>query len=461
MEQTEAKKQLILGRPPQDDDELWEVVRLLWGISIPRTPICPHHQSPFDAFADAYFARSPFSIWKASRGMGGKTNTLGLLALTEAVTLGAQVTVLGGSAAQSLRVYEISLEAWAHKNAPTGLLVDQPNKYSTNLTSGAWIRALTASQRSVRGQHPQRLRLDEIDEMELEILEAAQGQPMSKNGIQTQTVASSTHQYPDKTMTEMLKRAKEKGYPVYEWCWRETVQPHGWLPVSEVERKRSEVSQAMWDIEFDMQEPSFEGRAIDAEKVDEMFSLSTHPKVSGEVGKEYLFEKYNGEGVYITGIDWAKQRDYTVIATLRTDVEPWRVVAFERTHREAWGDMVKKAQDRVAKYPGKLVHDATGIGNVVEDYIEIDSIPYVITGSNKKNLFSEYISACERGLIQSPMVESMYQDHKYAGFDDIYGNGHTPDSMVAMALAWAERGYKFEAIAPLIDFVRQKSPWSV
>ena len=82
MEQTETKKQLILGRPPQDDDELWEVVRLLWGISIPRTPICPHHQSPFDAFADAYFARSPFSIWKASRGMGGKTNTLGLLALS-------------------------------------------------------------------------------------------------------------------------------------------------------------------------------------------------------------------------------------------------------------------------------------------------------------------------------------------------------------------------------------------
>ena len=228
--------------------------------------------------------------------MGGKTNTLGLLALTEAVTLGAQVTVLGGSAAQSLRVYEISLEAWAHKNAPTGLLVDAPNKMSTNLTSGAWIRALTASQRSVRGQHPQRLRLDEIDEMELEILEGAQGQTMSKNGVETQTVASSTHQYPDKTMTEMLRRAKERGFPVYEWCWKETIKPHGWLDPKEVERKRSEVSQAMWDIEYDMQEPSFEGRAIDKDKVDDMFSLETHQKVRGEVGEEHLFEKYNGEG---------------------------------------------------------------------------------------------------------------------------------------------------------------------
>ena len=58
-------------------------------------------------------------------------------------------------------------------------------------------------------------------------------------------------------MTEMLKRAKEKGYPVYEWCWRETVQPHTRLVTSFRSRKKSEVSQAMWDIEFDMQEPSF------------------------------------------------------------------------------------------------------------------------------------------------------------------------------------------------------------
>ena len=59
------------------------------------------------------------------------------------------------------------------------------------------------------------------------------------------------------------------------------------------------------------------------------------------------------------------------------------------------------------------------------------------------------------------MIETMYQDHKYASFDDVYGNGHTPDSMVAMALAWAERGFKFEFISPLVDFVRDKSPWKL
>ena len=38
------------------------------------------------------------------------------------------------------------------------------------------IQALTAAQTAVRGAHPTRLLLDEIDEMKLPILEAAQGQ---------------------------------------------------------------------------------------------------------------------------------------------------------------------------------------------------------------------------------------------------------------------------------------------
>ena len=36
---------------------------------------------------------------------------------------------------------------------------------------------------------------------------AAMGQPMSKGGIPAQTVQSSTHQYPDGTMTYALEQA--------------------------------------------------------------------------------------------------------------------------------------------------------------------------------------------------------------------------------------------------------------
>jgi hypothetical protein len=269
-------KQVVINRLPQDDDELWWTVQGLWGYKIPRVAVCPTHTSPFQAFADAYFARSPVSIWKASRGFGGKSRTLGVLGLTEMALLGSEVNVLGGSGAQSLNVHQTSQTAWSWHHAPKALLTQPPTKYDTDLKNGGHMRSLMASQTSVRGSHPPRLRLDEIDEMDLDILEAAQGQPMRQRGphgiIETQTVMSSTHQYPDKTMTAMLQRAAEKHWPVYEWCWRETSNPYdGWLEPDEVERKRNEISQHMWDTEYDLQEPSVEGRAIDTDAVERCF----------------------------------------------------------------------------------------------------------------------------------------------------------------------------------------------
>ena len=73
------------------------------------------------------------------------------------------------------------------------------------------IQALTASQTAVRGAHPTRLLLDEIDEMKLPILEAAQGQPMDRDGVRAQTVMSSTHQYPDGPVTALRRRAADLG----------------------------------------------------------------------------------------------------------------------------------------------------------------------------------------------------------------------------------------------------------
>ena len=87
----------------------------------------------------------------------------------------------------------------------------------------------------MRGPHPQRLRIDEVDEMLLAVLDAAHGQPMDRAGVQAQTVISSTHQHPDGTMTTVLQRAAARGWPVYQWCYRDTLEPPGWLTQAQVD----------------------------------------------------------------------------------------------------------------------------------------------------------------------------------------------------------------------------------
>ena len=457
---------ILLGRLPQDDDELWEYVRVVWGITIPRHAVCRDHTSPFHAFADAYFGRNPVTVWKASRGFGGKSTLMGLLCIVEAATLGAQVTVLGGSAAQSQRVHEVTHERWYHEFAPRALLEGEPTKYTTRLKNGAWIIALMASQKSVRGPHPQRLRLDEVDEMDLELFEAAQGQPMDARGIRSQTVVSSTHQYPDGTMTELLKRANEKGWGVYEWCWREsmgTTTTPGWLSGEMVERKKLEVSTRMWEVEYDLQEPSFDGRAIDTQYVDAMFDHDLGVFV-GDLDERIVIEEPQVGATYVTGVDWAKEKDYTVIRTFRTDTTPWIEVAFLRTGRKSWMEMVGDLNSRLEAYGGICVHDATGIGNVVDDMIEYDRKkvkPTVLRGRERETVFTEYIAGIEQYGIRSPRIQFPYSEHKYVTHKDLYGSGHPPDSFIAGALAWSIRKKIYKLDVRPGNVIRGESPWKV
>lgn len=457
---------LVLGRLPQDDDELWHYLRVVWGVTIPRQPVCKGHTSPFHALADAYFGRYPVAVWKASRGFGGKSTLMGTLCAIEAATLGAQVTVLGGSAAQSQRVHEVTHERWTHPLAPANLLASDPTKYQTKLKNGAWIIALMASQKSVRGPHPQRLRMDEVDEMDIELFEAAQGQPMDARGLKSQTVVSSTHQYPDGTMTELLRRANEKDWPVYEWCWREslgTPDEPGWLNMEMVERKKAEVSARMWEVEYDLQEPSFDGRAIETEYVEFMFNPELG-EFEGALDEYITVEEPQTGATYVTGVDWAKEKDYTIMRTFRTDIDPWIEVAFLRTGRKPWPEMVQDLDDVLDMYGGICVHDATGIGNVVDDLIRYDSKrvkPTVLRGRERETVFTEYIAGIEQRALQSPRVKFCYNEHKFATTKDLFGSGHPPDSFIAGALAWSMRKRSYKINVRPTSMVRKSSPWKL
>ena len=186
------------------DPEVLAWVEATFGVRIPAVACCPGHVAPATAFLDALFARSPVALWIASRGFGGKTTLLAVLAAATAILFETDVTILGGSGQQSVRVVERLHQLWKAGRVPRAWFASEPGLYKTAFVWGNTIQALTASQTAVRGAHPTRLLLDEIDEMDLR-LDAAQGQPMDRASVQAQTVISSTHQHPDGTMTTVLQ----------------------------------------------------------------------------------------------------------------------------------------------------------------------------------------------------------------------------------------------------------------
>lgn len=434
---------------PETPDDLWLWVKAVLGVEIPRAQVCPDHAAPFDAFCAAYFARDSVVVWEGSRGFAGKSFMLALLSLTEMITLGANTVLLGGSGEQSQRVHAyLSGEDpnaqgmfWSAPMAPRWLLASDPSKREARLKNGGYIKALTASSKSVRGPHPQRLRLDEVDEMELDIFDAAMGQTMGRDGVPAQTVCSSTHQYPDGTMTEVKRRAEKRGWPVYEWCYRESLESSGgWLEDSEVARKRREVPEAMWEVEYELQEPSPESRAIDVEAVRELFDPSLG-EWAGDPDEEVVIAPPGTAGVFAHGTDWAKAKDWTVLHTVQEmgENEPDVLVAWTRTGRKPWPLMIEAHNRRVREYGGRSAHDATGVGDVCADYLEVESEGFDFRGRKRRaEMLSSYIAAIENGQYRYPLIRWAHGEHKYASVDDIYGAGHLPDSIAAGALAhWA------------------------
>lgn len=467
-----------IPRWPQNDDELYWFTQAIWGTRIPRHSVCPEHTSPFQAFADAYFARYPVTIWYGSRGFSGKTHTLATLTNTEAVCLAADSSILGGSAAQSLNVNVASQAAWHWHMAPKHLLSQDMTKYDTWLTNGAHIRSLMASQTSVRGPHPQRLRLDEIDEMELPILEAAQGQPMRKKKagkvVETQTVMSSTWQYPEGTFATIKRRAEAAGWPVMTWCYKETANPiDGWLTMDEIERQRTVIPRAMWEAEYDLQEPSFQGRAIDPE----LLELAFDPRHSTNEDRwvlpmeERLSEYRHKKATYVTSVDWAKERDRTFVITFDASSDPWWVVEVQCFNKLPWPATVHRAESQYRKYGGYFIHDATGLGNVISDYIDPQLkrrarfIDFVMSGGRgRMDFFNDYIAAIEAGHIMWPRIDLAYREHKYCTNDDLFSSGsknHPPDSMVAGCLAWFCRRFLRHGVTLPQSWDKEMSGWDL
>ena len=437
---------IILGREPRSDDELYEVVKALWGITIPRNKVCSDHDAPFDAFATAYFNREPQILIHGSRGLSGKSRLLSILGLTKAAITGSDVNIVGGSLNQSINIHNTIRDAWEHSNAPS-YLVKEESATRIKLTNRATIMPLTASQKTVRGPHPPTLLLDEIDEMDQAIFDAAKGQPMPQKNwkgqiIEAQTAMSSTWQYPDKTFAHEYQRFQEENLPIYTWCYKDTSNPiDGWLQPSFVEQKRREIPAEMWRVEYDLGEPSIGSRAIDSASVEAMFSLPEEG-LRQSVSKErqvHRFEDPRQDAEYVIGADWAKEQDWTVITVADVTRFPCRVVHWSRMRRLPYPVMIGEFNRLMKEYNAEGIHDATGLGGVVADYIDRRARGFLMTGAQRDNMLSEYVSSIENHRWLAPRVPVFYKNHLYASVDMLYARGkefHLPDEICSMALCY-------------------------
>ena len=274
------------------------------------------------------------------------------------------------------------------------------------------------------------------DEMPIDIFDAAMGLTYASGDVPAQTTIASTHHHADGTMTEILRRAAAEGWHAVSWCYKETLEPHGWLQQSEVLRKQGEMTAAQWAAEVELQEPEPEGRAFLTEKIEAMFDPALG-EFEGADGEYIELEAPIETATYTTGVDWAKSLDYTSIVTWRTDCAPMRLVAYLRMRRRPWPELIGRVNARTDRYGDTGAHDATGM-NVAGDYLTSELLDVAMVGKPRADMLSAYVRAVEHDELRAPRIRSMYTEHRYARTVDLFthGVGHLPDTVAAAALSY-------------------------
>lgn len=105
--------------------------------------------------------KNPYTIIRAARG-SGKTYLMSILVIWACVCYRRfQICIVSGSFEQSLILYNYCVE-WIYDNPRIhGSIYGDPLRNFTVLRNGSWFKCLTASERQVRGPHPNILIVDE------------------------------------------------------------------------------------------------------------------------------------------------------------------------------------------------------------------------------------------------------------------------------------------------------------
>ena len=214
---------------PQTRRDLKNYVKVFLGVDVPDKRICIDHQSPMDylwhAFCESKHepgAANHDSIIWANRA-GGKTELAAVATLLDCLFKpNCQVRILGGSGEQAGRMYEY-LTNFLHHGYEQ-FLAGPVRKTKCHFINGSAVEILTQSATSVRGQHVQKLRCDELELFDEDVFAAAKFTTQSTPEITAGMELISTMHKPYGLMHEVVTSAPKFGATVFKWCVWEVIE---------------------------------------------------------------------------------------------------------------------------------------------------------------------------------------------------------------------------------------------
>jgi phage terminase small subunit len=304
--------------------------------------ICKCHCSQLDFIWDGYAELEDFMLLQAVRG-GGKTLIDAALSFIQSLfKVNCGISVLGGSLEQSTRCVNYLNQFWDISEIDNKLLVKgQVSGRGFKLENKSWVSALAASTKSTRGPHPSKLLIDEVDELEKKVYDAALGQPKAKDNIKDTVIATSTLHNPFGLFSEIIDNREEKGAKLYQYCIEEVREPYGFYSDKEIERRKRQIPKAMWDCEYLLKRPKIGDTIFDFESVDKSY-------------RRGMKDKYNKKIYTEVGLDWGYA--VTALSIIQDDKEKFTNPITKTFEYVELTDRCKEIADICIEYNIKIIY---------------------------------------------------------------------------------------------------------
>lgn len=170
------------------------------------------------------------------------------------------------------------------------------------------------------------------------------------------------------------------------------------------------------------------GKYIDAALINNVVNNNA-PKTDGK------------DGYYITGWDLARKKTATVGVTIKIVDGICTVVALSRIRKWDWNVILAEIRNRQRLYPGRLVIDATGLGDVIVSQLsDLNPTSFIFTARSKAELLTNLELFHSMGRVfydrwelpdENGRVWSLEDELRFARWDD----NNTCDALMALALA--------------------------
>lgn len=324
----------------ENDEDLLFYVKEFLGFEYPTKAFCAHHTAPAQVLCDIFFERVLFVLLWANR-LGGKTQLVANINHLDSVFKGPIEIVNAGAAVdQADRGYQYYVSSF--KNSLLRKLIDgEPLLSKTLLTNGSKTSIITGSKKGFNGPHPEKVRIDEVELMDWDVLQEGLSMSKSTKRARAQDVLSSTRKVSKGVVQRLLDekdkmRLKVMSYciwdvvakcerkchddpmygncPIWDKCAGKAHEGRGWFPIEDLIQKALSLSKTTFEAQWENKRPS-DGPLV----YGDYFDREKHVKTWEELYKIFKVDEFNDHRIpkswtRVAGIDFGSVFVYLVFA---------------------------------------------------------------------------------------------------------------------------------------------------